>query len=276
MGLALRVVGCAFTLSREATQQAAQKRQLAVFKLRDKTESIIAITTNTGASTSKLGAGSESRGVRMYLVPRVNPISSKETPACCPQVAGPNRKHENHHAATSPTRLEADFECRVVRVYLVPRINPTSSTEAAACCYQVVGLKPKALLQSPQIAAHQHHSQKAWIWLYESYRARKPCPANQPNEHRNASFLFSSCGTKPKAWTSSPQNSGARIPCPANQPNEHRNASFLFSSCGTKPKAWTSSPQNSGARIPCPANQPNKQHKNASLLFSSCQTKPKA
>ena len=34
------------------------------------------ITVNCGASLPKLGAGFESRGVRVYLVPRINPISS--------------------------------------------------------------------------------------------------------------------------------------------------------------------------------------------------------
>ena len=121
-----------------------------------KTESMKLITTNSGASTShpKLGAGFESRGVRVYLAPRINPISSTETPACCSQVAGPNRKHENHHhksgASTSLPKLGAGFESRGVRVYLVPRINPISSTRTPACCSQVAGPNRK----------HEHHHHK--------------------------------------------------------------------------------------------------------------------
>ena len=96
------------------------------------------ITTNSGASTPlpKLGAGFQSRGVREKLVPRVNPISSRVTPACCYQVADSiesiNIITTNCGASTSSPKLGAGFKSRGVRVYLVPRINPISSTRTPA------------------------------------------------------------------------------------------------------------------------------------------------
>ena len=136
----------------------AKERQLTVLKLRDETESINIITTNSGASTShpKLGAGSESRGVRMYLVPRVNPISSaKERQLAVLKLRDQTETMNNittSGASTSLRKLGSDFMSSVVRTYLVQRINPVSSTETAACCSQVAGPNRKH--------GHHHHKQR--------------------------------------------------------------------------------------------------------------------
>ena len=137
-------------MSRESTQQAAQKRQLAVLKLRDQTKRMKLITTMSGTSTSppKLEADFESRVVRTYLVPRINPVSSTKTADCCSQVAGLNQENgksspqiaaHQHHSQSLGLALRV-VGCACTSV---PGIHPRSSTETPACCSQVAGPNQK-------------------------------------------------------------------------------------------------------------------------------------
>ena len=93
-----------------------------------------------------------SRGVRACLVPLQPNMSrlsqpkrsSTETPACCSQVAGPNRKHETHHHNKRRINITPKAWGLASRVVwcacTLPRESTqVSSTETPACCSQIAG-----------------------------------------------------------------------------------------------------------------------------------------